>query len=82
MKPIRGSKYYSVYGIGVFTASGPPSHRVPYLGFRLVHDDWSRVRRGGSWDCTAGGARAAFRLGSNPGVRGGSLGFRLVREDE
>jgi formylglycine-generating enzyme required for sulfatase activity len=39
-----------------------------------------RVARGGSWSSTADSARAASRPGINPGYRGGSLGFRLVRD--
>ena len=49
-------------------------------GFRLVHDDESRVYRGGSWVFSADVARAASRGRFLPGGRGGSLGFRLVRE--
>ena len=37
-----------------------------------------RVLRGGGWGGYAGGCRSAFRDGSAPGDRGGSLGFRLA----
>ena len=48
------------------------------VGFRLVHDDESRVHRGGSWYYTADDARVAYLLRLNPGLRGAYLGFRLV----
>ena len=38
-----------------------------------------RVVRGGSWDFIAGYCRSAYRNGGSPGIRYGSLGFRLVR---
>jgi serine/threonine protein kinase len=38
-----------------------------------------RVVRGGAWGTGAGECRAAFRHGNPPTVRGGALGFRLVR---
>ena len=38
-----------------------------------------RVRRGGSWDLTAGFLRAAGRFRYPPGIRVASLGFRLAR---
>jgi len=38
MKPVRGSKFYSVYGIGVFTQGYPEYYSAHQLGFRLVHD--------------------------------------------
>ena len=40
----------------------------------------NRVRRGGSWNRDAGRCRAAVRGFAVPGVRGGDLGFRLLRE--
>jgi formylglycine-generating enzyme required for sulfatase activity len=39
----------------------------------------SRVRRGGSWDSSAENLRSAYRVNSYPHIRGGSIGFRLVR---
>jgi formylglycine-generating enzyme required for sulfatase activity len=39
-----------------------------------------RVFRGGSWGNTARDCRSAARGGYAPGVRGGHLGFRLLRE--
>jgi formylglycine-generating enzyme required for sulfatase activity len=39
----------------------------------------SRVLRGGGWDYDATNCRAAARGWVNPGVRGGSIGFRLAR---
>ncbi len=44
----------------------------PYSGAR-------RVGRGGDWDGSARGLRAAFRAYVTPGARGSSLGFRLSR---
>jgi formylglycine-generating enzyme required for sulfatase activity len=38
----------------------------------------SRVNRGGSWDYVAEDCRSALRGGRGPGLRGGSLGFRLA----
>ena len=40
-----------------------------------------RVRRGGGWDCGAGGCRSAVRGGFSPGGRNGDLGFRLLRTE-
>jgi formylglycine-generating enzyme required for sulfatase activity len=39
-----------------------------------------RVIRGGGWSSDAGDSRSAFRGGDDPRDRGGSLGFRLLRE--
>jgi formylglycine-generating enzyme required for sulfatase activity len=39
-----------------------------------------RVFRGGSWYFDAGYCRAAYRFRGEPGIRGGSLGFRLARD--
>ena len=41
-------------------------------------DDASRVYRGGSWDCPAGGCRSASRDRYTPGVGDSNLGFRLA----
>ncbi|MCP5085192.1 MAG: SUMF1/EgtB/PvdO family nonheme iron enzyme [Rhodobacteraceae bacterium] len=38
-----------------------------------------RVDRGGAWGDGAGSCRSACRNGNDPGDRGGSLGFRLLR---
>ena len=38
-----------------------------------------RIQRGGSWDTYAQGCRSAFRNWYDPGTRGFSAGFRLVR---
>lgn len=40
----------------------------------------ARVNRGGSWGHDAGDCRSAYRFRYRPGIRGGGLGFRLVRE--
>ncbi|MFO0652447.1 MAG: formylglycine-generating enzyme family protein [Polyangiales bacterium] len=40
-----------------------------------------RVRRGGGWRWTAGGARASGRDGYDPSSRGRALGFRLARDN-
>lgn len=42
----------------------------------------SRVIRGGSWDALARLVRAAFRLGSLPGLRLQVLGLRLARDQQ
>ena len=52
------------------------------VGFRLVHDDTNRVRRGSSWDGTADLARETGHRGDRPGFRNDFLGFRLVREEK
>ncbi|BBO91157.1 formylglycine-generating enzyme family protein [Desulfosarcina ovata] len=41
-------------------------------------DGTNRVLRGGSWGSPAEFCRAAIRIGSEPGFRGGGFGFRLV----
>ena len=37
-----------------------------------------RVLRGGSWLNRQGGARCAYRFGSDPGSRSGNIGFRVL----
>ncbi len=44
-----------------------------------IAEDDSRVFRGSSWFHWARIARAAFRVGADPSIRGFDLGFRLVR---
>jgi formylglycine-generating enzyme required for sulfatase activity len=78
-KKLRGS--YHVDGRRSLTLSTAGEDKLVDVGFRLVFDEAYRVSRGGSWDDTAGGARAAYRDGVYPGFRNGSLGFRLVREE-
>jgi hypothetical protein len=36
MKPVRGSRWYSVFGIGVFTHDAHETFMGPHLGFRLA----------------------------------------------
>ena len=50
------------------------------IDFDMFDRDSHRVLRGGSWNDTAGNARAAVRLGVNPGYRNFNLGFRLCRD--
>lgn len=57
-----------------------PKWRENVVGFRIVHDDVSRVARGGSWYRTAGSALAANRDWSYPGYRSGGIGLRLVAD--
>jgi formylglycine-generating enzyme required for sulfatase activity len=44
----------------------------------LVVSGPNRVFRGGGWGGAAGGCRSAFRYGSDPGVTGSGIGFRVV----
>ena len=45
----------------------------------LAAEGAGRVLRGGSWDFTDRGVRAAYRCGHTPGVRFVYLGLRLIR---
>ena len=59
------------YGSGYYGQSARTNPQGPGSGS-------SRVNRGGSWIDNAGFARAAYRYGDTPGLRGLNLGFRLV----
>lgn len=59
--------WYGPYSIGPVTDPRGPS------------EGSARVTRGGTWDSTARYCRAAYRHGVYPGLRVGSLGFRLAR---
>ena len=80
-KQVRGSEYYSVYGIGVFTQLAADRYYGPRLGFRLVHDDAARTVRGGSFYYRPGNARAADQEKPGPDNYCDTFGFRLVRGD-
>jgi formylglycine-generating enzyme required for sulfatase activity/tRNA A-37 threonylcarbamoyl transferase component Bud32 len=60
------SDWYGAYAAGTVTDPIGPAY-----GSDLV-------RRGGSWDSSAGGCRSAFRYWNDPSFRGGNLGFRLA----
>lgn len=51
-------------------------------GFRLVHDDMSRVNRGGNWGDAALHARVGDLDISPPVKRYNDLGFRIARDKE
>ena len=54
---------------------------MPPGEFRIQFDsDQGRVDRGGSWNITAGNARAAIRIRDFPGYRSFNIGFRLCRD--
>jgi len=55
--------------------AGAPNDGLPWL----EGDCGRRVVRGGSWVDGPGGARAAYRIGGEPGDRVSNLGFRLAR---
>ncbi|MBN8454297.1 SUMF1/EgtB/PvdO family nonheme iron enzyme [Accumulibacter sp.] len=55
--------------------AGAPMDGLPWLKGHCGR----RVARGGFWDSTPGGARAAFRFWVEPGSRSSLLGFRLAR---
>jgi hypothetical protein len=77
-KKLRSS--YHVDGRRSLTLSIAGGDKFVDVGFRLVNDDAVRFNRGSSWDDTAASARAALRYRRYPGLRGGSLGFRLAKE--
>ena len=52
---------------------------TPTDGSAQTSGGFERVRRGGSWDFSAGGVRSAYRLRYDPSHRYPNLGFRVVR---
>ena len=76
----RGGSWYNA-ATHAAMAAAYPGRAVVNLGFRLAVDrNADRVSRGGSWDFTAGSARAAYRFRYDPGSRYSLLGIRLIRE--
>ena len=79
-KQVRGSEYYSVYGMAAFTQLATDRYYGPRLSFRLVHDDEARTVRGGSFYYGPDNARDADREQLGPDNYCDTFGFRLVRE--
>jgi formylglycine-generating enzyme required for sulfatase activity len=40
-----------------------------------------KVVRGGAWNSSGAGLRSARRMGYNPAIRLGAIGFRCVKDD-
>jgi len=76
----RGGSWYNAATHAAMAATYP-GRAVVNLGFRLAVDrNAYRVSRGGSWYDPADNARAAYRVGFDPGFRYSLLGIRLIRE--
>ena len=77
-RKLRGSYY--VDGRRSMTLTTYDTDKLVDVGFRLVHDDSSQVRRGGGWIYDPQNARGALRSGLVPASRFGSIGFRLTAD--
>ena len=79
---LRGGGYRTPYNTQSTSRSCAHPDDCGYgLGFRLVREPESpRVLRGGSWSDVPQYARSAYRFRVDSTLRGGYLGFRLVRE--
>jgi hypothetical protein len=84
MKPVRGSKFYSVYGIGVFTQGYPAYLAARQLGFRLAVDSHGvkQQHRGGCFRDTPDRARWIRQFDWPNTAKDEILSFRLVHDIE